>query len=51
MDLNLFGDRELYEVMILTCGYIGKFVAFILLFAFPIKEQYQHYAVYGAVLS
>jgi len=40
MELNLYDDRELYEIMIVTSGYVGKFVAFILLFAFPIKEEY-----------
>lgn len=40
MELDLFGDREFFEIIIVTSGYIGKFVAFILLFTFPIKEEY-----------
>ncbi|KAL4480125.1 hypothetical protein ABPG74_020641 [Tetrahymena malaccensis] len=50
MILDLYGDREFYEVIIMTSGYVGKFVAYILLVAFPIKEQYEHYAVYTPIL-
>ncbi|KAL4462385.1 hypothetical protein ABPG72_009212 [Tetrahymena utriculariae] len=50
MILDLYNDREFYEVIIMTSGYVGKFVAYILLVAFPIKEQYEHYAVYTPIL-
>ena len=51
MEFNLYGDREIYEVYILTFGYVSKYLGFLFLSLFPVKPEYIHKGIIYPIIA
>ncbi|KAL4480126.1 hypothetical protein ABPG74_020642 [Tetrahymena malaccensis] len=51
MEYDLYGDNEIWEVYILTAGYIAKYIAYAILILYPIKKSQAHNFFFAPILT
>ncbi|KAL4462384.1 hypothetical protein ABPG72_009211 [Tetrahymena utriculariae] len=50
MEYDLYDDNQIWEVYILTAGYISKYIAFSLLVLYPIKKSQSHKFFFAPII-
>ncbi|EAR91955.1 transmembrane protein, putative (macronuclear) [Tetrahymena thermophila SB210] len=50
MEYDLYGDDEIWEVYMLTAGYIAKYIAYAILILYPIKKSQSHKFFFAPIL-